>query len=300
MEPRTQSNDNHEFIPENNDDEQDDPEQQEQEQQEQPAQAPEPEELGPPPDGNLGVKIHYINKPDSLKYGKPVGFMINEIKNGGPAEKAGLDVGDIIVKVNQETVWWDSEKTIEGLDMLLEGDSIEISYWPNLSDFNHELALVLTADEINGFNIDRNMDLRNYEEFSMPVFSNPTDIIDIVESGKWILVGGAYNRNSLTNYPDASIPSNNQGYKVFSPALSKMWNQSFFDKYDNNGRQEQYDFFTPNDYSIRATHFTGVHYWDNNIYLGSDNRLYICNASRANGFADDSNYEVYESDGLIY
>ncbi|HEX9194464.1 MAG TPA: DegQ family serine endoprotease [Azonexus sp.] len=50
--------------------------------------------------GRLGVVIQEVSKElaDSLALGKPMGAVVNAVEKGGPAEKAGLEPGDVILK----------------------------------------------------------------------------------------------------------------------------------------------------------------------------------------------------------
>ena len=50
--------------------------------------------------GRLGVVIQEVSKElaDSLALGKPMGAVVNAVEKGGPADKAGLEPGDVILK----------------------------------------------------------------------------------------------------------------------------------------------------------------------------------------------------------
>jgi serine protease Do len=52
--------------------------------------------------GKIGVQIAAVTKEvaESIGLGKPVGAMVQSVESGGPAEKAGIEAGDIIVKVD--------------------------------------------------------------------------------------------------------------------------------------------------------------------------------------------------------
>ena len=56
--------------------------------------------------GRIGVAIDQVSKEvaESIGLGKPVGAMVRSVESGGPAEKAGVEAGDIITKVDGRTV----------------------------------------------------------------------------------------------------------------------------------------------------------------------------------------------------
>jgi serine protease Do len=56
--------------------------------------------------GKIGVTIAAVTKDvaESIGLGKPMGALVQGVESGGPAEKAGIEAGDIIVKVNGKAV----------------------------------------------------------------------------------------------------------------------------------------------------------------------------------------------------
>jgi serine protease Do len=56
--------------------------------------------------GRIGVAIDQVTKEvaESIGLGKPVGAMVRSVESGGPAEKAGIEAGDIITKVDGRAV----------------------------------------------------------------------------------------------------------------------------------------------------------------------------------------------------
>lgn len=56
--------------------------------------------------GRLGVVIQEVSKElaDSLGLSKPMGAVINAVEKGGPAEKAGLEPGDVILKFDGKSI----------------------------------------------------------------------------------------------------------------------------------------------------------------------------------------------------
>lgn len=56
--------------------------------------------------GRLGVVIQEVSKElaDSLGLPKPVGAVVNSVEKGGPADKAGLEPGDVILKFDGKVI----------------------------------------------------------------------------------------------------------------------------------------------------------------------------------------------------
>jgi serine protease Do len=56
--------------------------------------------------GRIGVVIQEVSKElaDSFGLGKPTGALVNGVEKGGPAEKAGVETGDIILKFDGKAV----------------------------------------------------------------------------------------------------------------------------------------------------------------------------------------------------
>jgi serine protease Do len=56
--------------------------------------------------GRIGVQIQEVNKESAEAFGLPkaYGALVNSVEKGGPAEKGGVEAGDIIVKVDGREV----------------------------------------------------------------------------------------------------------------------------------------------------------------------------------------------------
>src|SRR5205085_5372880 len=56
--------------------------------------------------GRIGVAIDQVTKEvaESIGLGKPVGALVRSVESGGPADKAGVEAGDIITKVEGKAV----------------------------------------------------------------------------------------------------------------------------------------------------------------------------------------------------
>ena len=56
--------------------------------------------------GRIGVVIDAVTKDvaESIGLGKPIGALVRSVENGGPADKGGIEAGDIITKVDSRMV----------------------------------------------------------------------------------------------------------------------------------------------------------------------------------------------------
>src|SRR5258708_19898234 len=56
--------------------------------------------------GRIGVQIQEVSKETADAFGlsKAAGALVNSVEKGGPAEKGGVESGDIIIKVDGRTV----------------------------------------------------------------------------------------------------------------------------------------------------------------------------------------------------
>lgn len=56
--------------------------------------------------GRIGVQIDQVSKEvaESIGLGKPIGALVRGVETGSPAEKAGVEAGDIITKVDGKTI----------------------------------------------------------------------------------------------------------------------------------------------------------------------------------------------------
>lgn len=61
--------------------------------------------------GRLGISIQEVNQSlaESFGLGKPAGALVSSVENGGPAAKAGLEPGDVILSLNGKEVQSSSE-----------------------------------------------------------------------------------------------------------------------------------------------------------------------------------------------
>jgi serine protease Do len=82
--------------------------------------------------GRIGVVIQPITKElaDSFGLPKPAGALVNSVEKGGPADKAGIDSGDVIIKFDGKTV-----NSSEDLPRLVgatrPGTKVTVQVWRN-------------------------------------------------------------------------------------------------------------------------------------------------------------------------
>ena len=76
----------------------------------------------------LGIRYRFISRDVAILNEVPQGAYVQEIVDGSPAEKAGLEPGDIITKINGENV--DSENEIgDTIAKSKIGDRLELEIW---------------------------------------------------------------------------------------------------------------------------------------------------------------------------
>ena len=98
----------------------------------------------------LGITVGTLNPSfsASVSGGLPNGAYVREVEAGSPAEKAGLQPGDIIVEVN-ETIITDQQVLIDTLRGFKEGDKVDLTYFraPGLAQVVDGSADVNTVQE---------------------------------------------------------------------------------------------------------------------------------------------------------
>ncbi len=80
--------------------------------------------------GYIGIYMQEVTEEISEYYGLPVGIYVSEVIDDTGAEEAGIQAGDVIVRINGNTV-----KSIDGLKKLMKyyavGDTIEVTFMRN-------------------------------------------------------------------------------------------------------------------------------------------------------------------------
>jgi serine protease Do len=80
--------------------------------------------------GRIGVQITEVSKETAESFGlpKPTGALVNSVEKGGPAEKNGIEAGDIIIKVDGREVHTSSELP-RIVTMVKPGTKITLTVW---------------------------------------------------------------------------------------------------------------------------------------------------------------------------
>ena len=96
----------------------------------------------------LGVTIQEINQTlaDSFKLAKPEGALVTSIEKGGPADKAGLQVGDVILSADRHSVV-SSGDLPAAIALASPGDKLQLEVWRNGAARQIEAKLAGVTDK---------------------------------------------------------------------------------------------------------------------------------------------------------
>jgi serine protease Do len=108
----------------------------------------------------LGVAVQAVNQTlaDSFQLDKPQGALVSSVEPGGPADKAGLRVGDVVQRLGDKPVL-DSGDLPALVGQALPGERIQLGIWRQgkavelgvqLGDANDKVATVAQADPVAG------------------------------------------------------------------------------------------------------------------------------------------------------
>lgn len=91
----------------------------------------------------LGIRYRFISRDVAILNEVPQGAFIQELVEGGPAQKAGVEAGDIITKINGEAV--DNENKIaETIQKGSIGQRLELDIWRD----DRELKVTATLEDL--------------------------------------------------------------------------------------------------------------------------------------------------------
>jgi serine protease Do len=106
----------------------------------------------------LGVAVQDVNQTlaDSFQLDKPQGALVSSVEGGGPADKAGLRVGDVVLQVNDKPVV-DSGDLPALIGQALPGEKMRLGIWRQgkpaeltvqLGDANDKVAVAVKSDPV--------------------------------------------------------------------------------------------------------------------------------------------------------
>jgi serine protease Do len=92
--------------------------------------------------GKLGVVIQDVNQglADSFGLPEPEGALVSSVESGGPAAKAGVEPGDVILALNGVPVQTSSQLPVR-IASLMPGTTVRLTIWRNHA--KHEISLKL-------------------------------------------------------------------------------------------------------------------------------------------------------------
>jgi serine protease Do len=98
--------------------------------------------------GKLGVVIQDVNQglADSFGLPQPEGALVSSVEKGGPAESAGIQPGDVIMKLNGQLVTRSTELPVE-IATLNPGASVNLEVWRNHATRNVSVKLGAMEDK---------------------------------------------------------------------------------------------------------------------------------------------------------
>ncbi|HVW68739.1 MAG TPA: DegQ family serine endoprotease [Steroidobacteraceae bacterium] len=98
--------------------------------------------------GKLGVVIQDVNQglADSFGLPAPEGALVSSVEKGGPAAQAGIEPGDVIVKLNGQTVARSTELPVE-IATLKPDTTVTLEVWRNHSTRNVSVKLGAMEDK---------------------------------------------------------------------------------------------------------------------------------------------------------
>ena len=96
--------------------------------------------------GKLGVVIQGVTQglADSFGLPQPQGALVSSVEKGGPAERAGIESGDVILKLNGQPLKDSSELPVQ-IAAVAPGTSVNLEIWRNHA--TREVAVKLGAME---------------------------------------------------------------------------------------------------------------------------------------------------------
>jgi serine protease Do len=98
--------------------------------------------------GRLGVVIQNVSQglADSFGLQRPEGALVSSVEKGGPAEQAGIEAGDVILKMNGAPLKDSSELPVQ-IASLAPGTSVNLQIWRNHETRDVSVKLAAMPDK---------------------------------------------------------------------------------------------------------------------------------------------------------
>ncbi len=98
--------------------------------------------------GKVGVTIQPVNQglADSFGLPQPEGALVSSVEKGGPAEKAGIEPGDVILKLNGELLKNSSDLSVQ-IAAITPGTVVNLEVWRNHAAKNIAVTLGSLEDK---------------------------------------------------------------------------------------------------------------------------------------------------------
>jgi serine protease Do len=103
--------------------------------------------------GKLGVVIQDVSQglADSFGLPQPEGALVSSVEKGGPAAQAGIEPGDVILKMNGQVVGRSTELPVQIAEQA-PGSSVNLEVWRNHSSRNVSVKLGAMEDKRTALN----------------------------------------------------------------------------------------------------------------------------------------------------
>jgi serine protease Do len=104
--------------------------------------------------GKVGVTIQRVNQALSDSFGlpQPEGALVASVEKGGPAEKAGIEPGDVILKLNGEPLKDSSDLSVQ-IAQIPPGTQVNLEVWRNHAARNVQVTLGTLEDKRTAANV---------------------------------------------------------------------------------------------------------------------------------------------------
>ena len=105
--------------------------------------------------GYIGIVGENITDQIARAYHMPMGIYVYSVTENGPAEQAGLVIGDIIFKVNDKTVS-SMDELKEKVNSYRAGETVEVSYYRNIGGNYEENTVSITLTKASDLKVPEN------------------------------------------------------------------------------------------------------------------------------------------------